>query len=165
MWERCVKRETCSRGAGVTKQPAREVGEELHTHVLQGKKGEHQRPGQDGAYKPVGRTAETHRLDVDVGASFGHQSGHVPAAVFGRPVKSRLSGRRRRVHHKVLLQCSGSVSADSPLQGVTQRLLDRWRDGFLPSCSLITKQHSTVPTAGGGGGQPLVTGGRLMMLV
>lgn len=37
-----------------------------------------------------GQTTQTHRFAVDVGASVGHQSGHVPAAVFGRPVKSRL---------------------------------------------------------------------------
>lgn len=33
---------------------------------------------------------QTHRFAVDVGAGVGHQGGHVPAAVLGRPVKSRL---------------------------------------------------------------------------
>lgn len=40
--------------------------------------------------EPDDETTQTHRFAVDVGASVGHQGGHVPAAVFGRPVKSRL---------------------------------------------------------------------------
>lgn len=127
--------------------------------MLQGKKGEHQRTGQDAADKPVGRTTQTHRLAVDVGASFGHQSGHVPAAVFGRPVKSRLSGSRRRVHHKVLLQCSGSVSGRFPPPGCHTEAPGQM-EGWFPAIlqpNYKTTQHSAH--SWGRGGQPLVTGG------